>query len=87
LNDIDVIINSSSNLKLLKTLSNKAKKVKIEVRGNKKLIKEKFHSNFQSVTEDLRIVSVYEIPLKMVNIFKNIKSLDLQDAPNFQKIT
>ena len=69
LNDINVRINPTSNLELLETLSNKAKKVTIDVREeNKKLMKEKFHSNFQSVTEHLAIISM-EIPLEMVNIF------------------
>jgi hypothetical protein len=63
LNDIDVEITPSSNLELLETLSNKAKKVTIEVvEENKKLMKEEFHSNFQSVTEHLAISS-YDIPL------------------------
>jgi hypothetical protein len=71
LNDIDVYINRTSNLELLETLSNKAKKVTIEVREEKKkLMKEEFHSNFQSVTEHLTIGSNGEIlPLQMVNIF------------------
>lgn len=69
LNDIDVRILSSSNLELLETLSNKAKKVRIRVEEvNKKLMKEEFHSNFQSVTEHLEI-SNYGILLQMVNIF------------------
>ena len=56
LNDIDVEITPSSNLELLETLSNKAKKVKILLQEeNKKLMKEEFHSNFQSVTEHLAI--------------------------------
>jgi hypothetical protein len=67
LNDIFVEINPTSNLELLETLSNKAKKVTIDV-GNEKLMKEEFHSNFQSVTEHLAISS-YDIPLQMVNIF------------------
>ena len=71
LNDIDVGINRTSNLELLETLSNKAKKVTIWVRGNEKLMKKEFHSNFQSVTEHLTISSNREIilPLQMVNIF------------------
>jgi hypothetical protein len=90
LNDIDVRINPTSNLELLETLSNKAKKVTIEVREeNKKLTKEEFHANFQSVTEHLTIIAWSEIilPLQMVNIFLNIKSLDLMRVNNFQKIT
>ena len=68
MNDIDVEITPSSNLELLETLSNKAKKVTIEVvEENKKLLKE-YHANFQSVTEHLAISS-YDIPLQMVNIF------------------
>jgi hypothetical protein len=56
LNDIFVTITSSSNLELLETLSNKAKNVKIWVQEeNKKLLKEEFHANFQSVTELLAI--------------------------------
>jgi hypothetical protein len=70
LNDIYVKIAPTSNLELLETLSNKAKKVTISLEGkNEKLMKEEFHSNFQSVTESLKIESVYEIPLQMVNIF------------------
>jgi hypothetical protein len=72
LNDIDVFINPTSNLELLETLSNKAKKVTIGVVDeNKKLMKEEFHSNFQSVTEHLTIIPNEEIilPLQMVNIF------------------
>jgi hypothetical protein len=69
LNYIDVFINPTSNLELLETLSNKAKKVTIWVgEENKKLMKKEFHSNFQSVTEHLRIGSV-KISLQMVNIF------------------
>jgi hypothetical protein len=69
LNDIDVGIYPTSNLELLETLSNKAKKVKINVEGkNEKLMKKEYHSNFQSVTEHLAISS-YDIPLEMVNIF------------------
>ena len=69
LNDIDVFINPTSNLELLETLSNKAKKVKIDVRGNEKLMKKEFYANFQSVTKHLTINSQSEIPLQMVNIF------------------
>ena len=70
LNDINVEIFPNSNLELLETLSNKAKKVTIGfVEENKKLMKEEFHSNFQSVTEHLTIYSHSEIPLQMVNIF------------------
>jgi hypothetical protein len=70
LNDIRVLIYPTSNLELLETLSNKAKKVRIRVEEvNKKLMKEEFHSNFQSVTEHLTISSDSEIPLQMVNIF------------------
>ena len=72
LNDIDVEINPTTNLELLETLSNKANKVKIRLIGkNKKLMKEEFHSNFQSVTEHLTISAWREIilPLEMVNIF------------------
>ena len=70
LNDIYVFINPTSNLELLETLSNKAKKVEIEVEEeNKKLMKEEFHSNFQSVTEHLRIYSYFENPIQMFNIF------------------
>ena len=55
LNDISVKINPTSNLELLETLSNKAKKVTIYVgEVNKKLMKE-YHANFQSVTEHLTI--------------------------------
>jgi hypothetical protein len=69
LNDIYVEINPTSNLELLETLSNKAKKVTIDVeRKNEKLMKE-YHANFQSVTEHLTIASYFEIPLEMVNIF------------------
>ena len=71
LNDIKVYINSTSNLELLETLSNKAKKVTIDVEGkNEKLMKE-YHANFQSVTEHLTISVNREIilPLEMVNIF------------------
>jgi hypothetical protein len=71
LNDIDVFINPTSNLELLETLSNKAKKVTIYVgEENKKLMKE-YHANFQSVTEHLTINANSEIilPLQMVNIF------------------
>ena len=47
-----------------------------------------YHANFQSVTDHLTIAySEFFIPLQMVNIFKNIKSLDLKFAPNFQEIT
>jgi hypothetical protein len=70
LNDIKFRINPTSNLELLETLSNKANKVTIWVQEvNKKLMKEEFHSNFQSVTEHLTIYSHSEIPLQMVNIF------------------
>ena len=89
LNDIDVEINPTSNLELLETLSNKAKKVTIWVEGkNEKLMKEEFHPKFQSVTESLTIIPNGEIilPLQMVNIFLNIKSLDLIIV-NIQEIT
>jgi tRNA U38,U39,U40 pseudouridine synthase TruA len=66
LNYIHVEINPTSNLEMLETLSNKAKKVTISVRGNEKLMKE-YHANFQSVTKHLTIYSYSEIP--MVNIF------------------
>ena len=47
LNDIYVEINPTSNLELLETLSKKAKKVKIVVRGkNEKLMKEEYHAKF-----------------------------------------
>jgi hypothetical protein len=72
LNDIDVGINRTSNLELLETLSNKAKKVKIRVgEENEKLKKEELHANFQSVTETLTISASFQIivPLQMVNIF------------------
>jgi hypothetical protein len=47
LNDISVKINPTSNLELLETLSNKAKKVTILVEGkNEKLMKKEFHANF-----------------------------------------
>jgi hypothetical protein len=70
LNDIYVRITPTSNLELLESLSNKAKKVTIVVRGNnEKLMKKEFHSNFQSVTEHLTIFSDSEIPLQTVNIF------------------
>ena len=72
MNDISVKINRTSNLELLETLSNKAKKVTITVKGkNEKLMKEEFHANFQSVTESLKISASIEIiyPLQMVNIF------------------
>ena len=87
LNDIDVGINSTSNLELLETLSNKAKKVTIRVEGkNEKLMKKEFHSNFQSVTEHLKIIAII-LPLQMVNIFSNIKSLDLIVVDIFREIT
>ena len=87
LNDIDVRVTPTSNLELLETLSNKAKKVKIRVEGkNEKLMKE-YHANFQSVTEHLTIFARRVIlPLQMVNIFLNIKSLDLIIV-NIQEIT
>jgi hypothetical protein len=71
LNGIYVEITPTSNLELLENLSNKAKKVKIEVAGNEKLMKKEFHSNFQSVTEHLTIIANSEtiLPLQMVNIF------------------
>jgi hypothetical protein len=72
MNDIQIEINPTSNLELLETLSNKAKKVTIGVvEEKKKLMKEKFHSNFQSVTEHLTINVKSDIilPLQMVNIF------------------
>ena len=71
LNDIKVEITPTSNLELLETLSNKANKVTIGVEGkNEKLMKEEFHSNFQSVTEHLTIIeSRVILPLQMVNIF------------------
>ena len=70
LNDIKVYINSTSNLELLETLSNKSKKVRIEVTGNDNFLIEEFHSNFQSVTEHLTIIeSRVILPLQMVNIF------------------
>ena len=52
-------------------------------------MKEEFHSNFQSVTEHLTIIPNGEIilPLQMLNIFLNIKSLDLMHVRNFQEIT
>ena len=81
---------SSSNLELLETLSNKAKKVTIWVEGkNKKLMKKEYHANFQSVTKHLTISARLGIilPLQMVNIFSNIKSLDLMNVDNFQEIT
>ena len=71
LNDIDVRINPTSNLELLETLSNKAKKARIYVgEENKKLMKE-YHANFQSVTEHLTIKAnrLIILPLEMVNIF------------------
>ena len=87
LNDIYVYINPTSNLELLETLSNKAKKVTIEVKGkNEKLMKKEFHSNFQSVTEHLKIIAII-LPLQMVNIFSNIKSLDLIVVDIFREIT
>ena len=47
LNYINVEINPTSNLELLETLSNKAKKVTILVEGkNEKLMKKEFHANF-----------------------------------------
>jgi hypothetical protein len=49
-------------------------------------MKKEFHANFQSVTENLEIPS-HEIPLQMLNIFLNIKSLDLMDVDKFQEIT
>jgi hypothetical protein len=68
LNGIYVTINLTSNLELLETLSNKAKKVTIWVEEEKKLLmKEEFHSNFQSVTEHLTIKVI--LPLEMVSIF------------------
>ena len=70
LNDIHVRVTPTSNLELLETLSNKAKKVTIEVvEENKKLMKEEYHANFKSVSEHLIIESESEIPLQMVNIF------------------
>jgi hypothetical protein len=72
LNVIYVEITPTSNLELLETLSNKAKKVTITVRyENEKLMKEEFHSNFQSVTDHLTISAWLGIilPLQMVNIF------------------
>ena len=47
MNDIQIVINPTSNLELLETLSNKAKKVTILVEGkNEKLMKKEFHANF-----------------------------------------
>ena len=73
LNDFYVFINPTSNLELLETLSNKAKKVRIWVKEkNEKLMKEEFHSNFQSVTEHLAISAANNwifLPFQMVNIF------------------
>ena len=37
-----------------------------------------YHENFQSATDHLRIIAWFKIiPIQMVNIFKNIKKLDL----------
>jgi hypothetical protein len=72
LNDIYVEITPTSNLELLETLSNKAKKVRIGLREeNEKLMKEEFHANFQSVTDHLTISAWREIilTLQTVSIF------------------
>jgi hypothetical protein len=46
-------------------------------------------ANFQSVTDHLTIAAYSEIiiPLQLVNIFKNIKSLDIMGAFEFQEMT
>ena len=45
-----------------------------------------YHANFQSVTDHLTLNA--QEPLHFVNIFKNIKSLDIMDRPYFfEKIT
>ena len=42
-----------------------------------KFMKE-YQENFQSATDHLRIIAWFQIiPIQMVNIFKNIKKLDL----------
>ena len=77
-NDIKVKITFYSNLELLEILSKKAKKVTIIVERWNFLNKIQYPANFQSETDYLTIIALKDPLLsQMVNMFKNIKSLDI----------